>query len=248
MLRSGTSSKPKTNCQPPQNIKMKVSPVLSALLIAAPCASAFSSVRSVVRPQQSVSIILRSTPDENDEQQQQMMPPPGMNMANAPPPVQQSRMDPLMASLTRIDPETAVSSDTSEREKKLLYPALGFAAIGFLSSVFMTVTSMDTISAKLQQSTEVLSQPPVMNKQYDDTCRGLCSSQDQQLEDMRSFMNKFAKDKGAAAPVAAVKVQTPAPAPAPVVAEELAPVPAPAPAVVDSAPLPDVSEVSAQAE
>ena len=52
----------------------------------------------------------------------------------------------------------------------------------------------------------------------------------------------------AAAPVAAVKVQTPAPAPAPVVAEELAPVPAPAPAVVDSAPLPDVSEVSAQAE
>ena len=236
------------NREPPQNIKMKVSPVLSALLIAAPCASAFSSVRSVVRPQQSVSIILRSTPDENDEQQQQMMPPPGMNMANAPPPVQQSRMDPLMASLTRIDPETAVSSDTSEREKKLLYPALGFAAIGFFSSVFMTVTSMDTISAKLQQSTEVLSQPPVMNKQYDDTCRGLCSSQDQQLEDMRSFMNKFAKDKGAAAPVAAVKVQTPAPAPAPVVAEELAPVPAPAPAVVDSAPLPDISEVSAQAE
>ena len=177
-----------------------------------------------------------------------MMPPPGMNMANAPPPVQQSRMDPLMASLTRIDPETAASSETSEREKKLLYPALGFAAIGFFSSVFMTVTSMDTISAKLQQSTEVLSQPPVMNKQYDDTCRGLCSSQDQQLEDMRSFMNKFAKDKGAAAPVAAVKVQTPAPAPAPVVAEELAPVPAPAPAVVDSAPLPDISEVSAQAE
>ena len=146
MLRSGTSS---THMQSPQNIKMKVlvSPVLSALLIAAPCASAFSSVRSVARPQQSVSIILRSTPDENDEQQQQMMPPPEMNMANAPPPVQQPRMDPLMASLTRIDPETAGSSDASEREKKLLYPALGFAAIGFLSSVFMTVTSMDTISS-----------------------------------------------------------------------------------------------------
>ena len=177
-------------------------------------------------------------------------------MANAPPPVQQPRMDPLMASLTRIDPETAGSSEASEREKKLLYPALGFAAIGFFASLFMTVTSMDTISAKLQQSTEVLSQPPVMNKQYDDACRGLCSSQDQQLEDMRSFMNKFAKDKGAAAPAAAVKVEAPAPvpapapvvvetpAPAPVVVEEAAP--APVPAVVESAPA--VSEVAATAE
>ena len=177
-------------------------------------------------------------------------------MANAPPPVQQPRMDPLMASLTRIDPETAGSSEASEWEKKLLYPALGFAAIGFFASLFMTVTSMDTISAKLQQSTEVLSQPPVMNKQYDDACRGLCSSQDQQLEDMRSFMNKFAKDKGAAAPAAAVKVEAPAPvpAPAPVVVETPAPAlvvveeaaPAPVPAVVESAPA--VSEVAATAE
>ena len=236
---------------------MKVSSVLSTLLIAAPCASGFSPVRSLVNSQQSASI-LRSTPDENDEQQQQMMPPPEMNMANAPPPVQQPRMDPLMASLTRIDPETAGSSEASEREKKLLYPALGFAAIGFFASLFMTVTSMDTISAKLQQSTEVLSQPPVMNKQYDDACRGLCSSQDQQLEDMRSFMNKFAKDKGAAAPAAAVTVEAPAPvpapaptpvvveapAPAPVVVEEAAP--ASAPAVVESAPA--VSEVAATAE
>jgi len=223
---------------------MKVSSVLSALLIAAPSASGFSPVRSVVHSQQSASI-LRSTPDEIDEQQQQMIPPPEMNMANAPPPVQQPRMDPLMASLTRIDPETAVSSETSEREKKLLYPALGFAAIGFFASLFMTVQSMDTISAKLQQSTEVLSQPPVMNKQYADTCRGLCSSQDQQLEDMRSFMNKFAKDKGAtsASPVAAVKVE--ASAPAPVVAEEPAPTPV---SVVESAPASAVSESAAPTE
>ena len=226
---------------------MKVSTVLSTLLIAAPCALGFSPVRPLIHSQQFASI-LRSTPEENDEQQQQMMPPPEMNMANAPPPVQQPRMDPLMASLTRIDPETAGSSEASEREKKLLYPALGFAAIGFLSSLFMTVTSMGTISAKLQQSTEVLSQPPVMNKQYDDTCRGLCSSQDQQLEDMRSFMNKFAKDKGAAAPAApaapAAAVKVEAPAPAPVAIEEA--VPAPAPDVVESAPA--VSETAVTAE
>lgn len=175
-------------------------------------------------------------------------------MVNAPPPVQQPRMDPLMASLTRIDPEIAGSSEASEREKKLLYPALGFAAIGFFSSLFMTVTSMDTISAKLQQSTEVLSQPPVMNKQYDDACRGLCSSQDQQLEDMRSFMNKFAKDKGAAAVKVEAPSPVPTPAPAPVVVEAPAPapvpvqeaVPAPVSAVVESAPA--VSEVAATAE
>lgn len=224
-------------------MKVHVFTVLSTLLIAAPCASGFSPIRPLIHSRQSASI-LRSTPEENDEQQQQMMmPPPEMNMANAPPPVQQPRMDPLMASLTRIDPETAGSSETSEREKKLLYPALGFAAIGFISSLFMTVTSMDTISAKLQQSTEVLSQPPVMNKQYDDTCRGLCSSQDQQLEDMRSFMNKFAKDKGAAAPAPA-PVVVEAPAPAPVAVEEA--VPAPAAAIVESAPA--ASEVAATAE
>lgn len=117
----------------------------------------------------------------------------------------QPRVDPLMASLIRTDqdPSSAGAKGVSESEKRLLFPALGFAAIGALLGIFRAFNSTDEIAAGFQQTTDAMSKPPTMKTKKYDNCRGICSSQDEQLESMRGFMNQLSK-KNREAPLPAV--------------------------------------------
>lgn len=123
---------------------------------------------------------------------------------NSPPPATQPRLDPLIASLTRMDPETAGAETTNvpligEIPKDGSIIPLGTAAalalIGFLMSINIALNSKDAILASVQQTTDVMATPPVMKTvpANEEACRGLCGSQEKDLENLRNFMVKFAK-------------------------------------------------------
>ena len=55
--------------------------------------------------------------------------------------------------------------------------------------------SMDEIAAGFQQTTDAMSKPPTMKTKKYDNCRGICSSQDEQLESMRGHLCHGTIDK-----------------------------------------------------
>eukprot|EP00567_Pseudictyota_dubia_P012186 CAMPEP_0197438690 /NCGR_PEP_ID=MMETSP1175-20131217/5609_1 /TAXON_ID=1003142 /ORGANISM="Triceratium dubium, Strain CCMP147" /LENGTH=175 /DNA_ID=CAMNT_0042968467 /DNA_START=169 /DNA_END=696 /DNA_ORIENTATION=+ len=123
---------------------------------------------------------------------------------NSPPPAVKPRLDPLVASLTRMDPETAGAETTNvpligEIPKDGSIVPLGAAAsiavIGFIFSINIALSSKDAILAEMKETTDVMSAPPVMKTvpSKDDGCRGLCGSQEQDLDNLRGIMGKLAK-------------------------------------------------------
>jgi hypothetical protein len=124
----------------------------------------------------------------------------------SPPPVPQNRpMDPLMASLTRMDPSSAkvptknvplfgeISVDGS---LIVLVPAAVIAILGFVLSIVIAFQSQDSIVEPISQVAGDISQTATTktNVVYDENvCRGLCSSRDQDLEGLRSFMESLRK-------------------------------------------------------
>jgi hypothetical protein len=119
------------------------------------------------------------------------------SLANSviPPPstTQPVRMDPLVQSLTRMDQDTANAPSMQipiwgelilDRSLYVLLPVAGFAVIGFFLSVYVGLNVSDDWVSSVTTPAKVV---------VDDGCRGLCSSQDQDLEGLRTFMNRFAK-------------------------------------------------------
>jgi hypothetical protein len=139
-------------------------------------------------------------PTTEGSQQQEKQPTP-----SAPPPVPQFRLDPLMASLTRVDPS---SSDVPTKNipflgeipvdgsLALLIPAAGIAVIGVILSIVIAIESSDEIVGLLSQVSDGISQSALSqsNQVYDDSiCRGICGLQQQDLEGLRSFMEGLKK-------------------------------------------------------
>jgi len=130
-------------------------------------------------------------------------PPP--SLPTPPPPVPPKRLDPLMASLTRMDPETARGPTRNipifgevpvDGSLIVLVPAAVIGFLGFVLSIVVAVQSSDLIVDSLNSVADDIAQTAFenSNKVYDESvCRGLCSSQDQDLNNLRSFMEGLRK-------------------------------------------------------
>jgi hypothetical protein len=124
----------------------------------------------------------------------------------SPTPVSQQRpMDALMASLTWMDPSKVklptkddplfgeISVDGS---LIVLVPAAVIAILGFILSIVVAFQSQDLSVESVYQVAGDISQTASTKTiaVYDENvCRGLCSSKDQDLEGLRSFMESLRK-------------------------------------------------------
>eukprot|EP00957_Ditylum_brightwellii_P068385 5191401-Ditylum_brightwellii.AAC.1 len=76
----------------------------------------------------------------------------------------------------------------------VLLPAAGIAVIGFIYSIVVAFSAKDTISEGVRKVGQNVNIPEMKYtpKEYDESvCRGLCSSQEQDLEGMRTFLGKI---------------------------------------------------------
>lgn len=123
-----------------------------------------------------------------------------------PPPQRRRSLDPLVASLTRSDDPSAQSTKTVKAplfgevpidgSLVVLAPALVIGLVGFVMSIYVAINSQDAISDALSQVSNEINQAAVSKTNVvpaDGSCRGLCSSQDQDLENLASFLNTFRK-------------------------------------------------------
>jgi hypothetical protein len=74
----------------------------------------------------------------------------------------------------------------------VLAPVAAIAVLGFIMSINIAINSGDAIVQQIDQVTNVLSTPPAKKAIVSEGCRGLCSDQEQQLDNMRSFMQSLA--------------------------------------------------------
>jgi hypothetical protein len=78
----------------------------------------------------------------------------------------------------------------------VLLPAAGIAALGFIFSIVVAFNSQDEFVRIIAQAgTDIADQATQKtNMVYDENvCRGLCSSQESDLEGLRNFMQSLAK-------------------------------------------------------
>jgi hypothetical protein len=148
-----------------------------------------------------------STPPatSGDGSEQPSTPPPPIRVG-ASPPVPPKLLDPLMASLTRVDAATAnlptrnipiFGEVPADGSLVVLVPAAIMAVLGFALSIVVAFNSKDAIVATLSQVSDEISQTAVSrsSQMYDDgVCRGICSSQQQDLEGLKTFLSRFSKD------------------------------------------------------
>jgi hypothetical protein len=180
---------------------------LSCILLAALLQSSlsFSVKPAVISRPASVfsrsSSELFSTPDEGEEKAPAAVP--------LPPPQPTCGLDPLVASVTRMDPSSSGANQkmtnvpffgeipTEGGGLKQLAAAAGLGVVGFLLFFVMAFNARDSFGDQMTQISEDINSAALAktNKAPVDpnACRGLCSSQDQQLESMRSFMQGISK-------------------------------------------------------
>lgn len=149
----------------------------------------------------------------SSQQQQQpetpvaYVPPPPSPTRNSPQVVRQQRMDPLMASLTRDNSDISPDQPTqnvpifgeipADGTLLLLGPAVLFAVLGFVYSIVIAFNSSDRIVDSLMQAGDSVAQSAVNrnNRVYDkNVCRGLCSSQQDDIDGMRNFMEAITRN------------------------------------------------------
>ena len=104
-----------------------------------------------------------------------------------------------------MDPETAnqptrkvplLGEIPVDGSMTVLLPAAGIAVLGFIFSIVVAFNSQDEFVRILSQVSEDISDTAAQktNMVYDENvCRGLCSSQEQDLEGLRGFMEMLAK-------------------------------------------------------
>ena len=116
------------------------------------------------------------------------------------------RLDPLVASLTRMDEETANAKTMSvplwgevilDKSLFVFLPVAAFAILGLGLSVYIAFNSQDQLSQAVEQVQQVTqdynlagAKPPEIDP---DACRGICSSQQEDLQDLANFMGRLAK-------------------------------------------------------
>lgn len=79
----------------------------------------------------------------------------------------------------------------------VLAPVALIAVVGFILSIKIGLESKDALVQQLDEINSVLSQPPVKQTIMDDLggCRGLCSDQGEQLNNMKGFLEGISKKK-----------------------------------------------------
>jgi hypothetical protein len=133
----------------------------------------------------------------NQQQQQQQQ----AAMNEKPPP---RPMDPLVRSLTRMDEATKNAPTRQiplfgevvlDRSLYLFVPAAIFAVLGFIMSITVIINSGDVIVNNLTTAATTSTTDTTQSSSTAITsdCRGICSSQEQDLEGLRNFMSSFGK-------------------------------------------------------
>mmetsp|Transcript_25596 Transcript_25596/g.28715 ORF Transcript_25596/g.28715 Transcript_25596/m.28715 type:complete len:224 (-) Transcript_25596:245-916(-) len=131
-------------------------------------------------------------------------------VSNSPPPVPPKRMDPLMASMTRDNPASANLPTRSiplfgevpvDGSLMLLVPAVVFAILGFVFSAVIAIKAQDQIVDvfDLNKVVNTMAQSAINqpNQVYDkNVCRGICSTQQDDLEGMYQFMKSITQTNG----------------------------------------------------
>lgn len=187
--------------------------VVAPLIAMIPTGAAFAPPR--VLPQRASSSSSspprrRMTDDDDDapsqqdakgsQQQDEVVVPSLENSVIPPPstPPPPRRLDPLIRSLTRVDDVDAASPTVRvpllgelalDRSLYVFVPAAAFAVIGLVTSLYVALTATDewvipTRPESQQRQRRVID---------DGGCRGLCSQQEEDLEGLRNYMQKFAK-------------------------------------------------------
>ena len=125
-------------------------------------------------------------------------------MANAPPPAVQQRkqLDPLIASLASPGPPPKEGTETRnvpflgeipvDGSLVVLVPAAAIAVIGFIMSIVVGFNARDEMVRTLESVNPPPPKAVVIDK---DKCRGICSSQESDLDSMRSMMENLSKRK-----------------------------------------------------
>lgn len=111
-------------------------------------------------------------------------------------------LDPLVASLTRIDEPPPANTPTTnvpllgeipaDGNLALLVPAAGIAVLGLIFSIVVAFNSGDAIVQELNK-VEVPKMEYTPTVVEEGVCRGLCSSQESDLEGLRGFMQSLGK-------------------------------------------------------
>ncbi len=110
------------------------------------------------------------------------------------------RVDPLIGLMTRIDEPTAVNVPTVQvplfgeipvdGNLALLIPAAAISILGLLFSIVVAFNARESIAQEL--SSVVLPKMQYTPTVVDEgKCRGLCSSQDEDLDGLRNFMESI---------------------------------------------------------
>ena len=73
----------------------------------------------------------------------------------------------------------------------VVLPAVGIALLGIITSVMVVANSSDPILAPPGTNEAAQAEGRMLDNEVDQLCRGFCSSQEEQLDKMRSFMNNI---------------------------------------------------------
>jgi len=110
------------------------------------------------------------------------------------------RVDPLIGLLTRIDEPTPANVSTvqvplfgeipADGNLALLAPAAAISILGFIFSIVVAFNARDSIARELSmvELPKMQYTPTVVDE---GKCRGLCSSQDEDLDGLRNFMESI---------------------------------------------------------
>lgn len=119
---------------------------------------------------------------------------------SSPPSVPAKRVDPLIASLTRNDRAPGDAPKTSlpllgeielDQSLFIILPVAAFAFFGFAASFYVAINSGDAFVEAAQSINDSLTTPKALPDP--NVCRGLCSSQEQDLAGLKVFMDGLRK-------------------------------------------------------
>lgn len=183
---------------------------IAVVLAALRSVASFTPSKSYIAPKHKISTSISSTPrslvqlsqqsfdedpfDQEEYREDSYQPP-------APQPQRQD-LDPLVAALTRIDETASPNTPTTivpilgevpaDGNLALLAPAAGIAVLGFIFSIVVAFNARDAIVQELS-AVELPKMEYTPTVVEEGVCRGLCSSQESDLEGLRGFMNSLAK-------------------------------------------------------
>jgi len=114
------------------------------------------------------------------------------------------KLDPLIASLTRIDEPTPANVPTTkvplfgevpaDDNLAVLAPVAAVSVLGFIYSIVVAFSSRDSIVQEMSKvELPKMEYTPTVVKEGE--CRGLCSSQDEDLDGLRNFMQGISGKK-----------------------------------------------------